>query len=193
MVCQKCSLCNKRIKNHALVEKNKCNSCQNFFHFKCLGLKDGSRSKSWSCQNCLLKNLPFFNLDDSKLKLTIEGRSAEDSVGLKLLPSFTVQSLLDKIPGSFTIETDEFLSDSTSSKYYKIDEFVTAKIPKNSFTILHMNIASLQGHIDDLKNLLSLLSHKFSVIGITETRIRENTEPLININIDGYIFKGLGT
>ena len=158
MVCKKCSLCSKRIKNHALVEKNRCNSCHNYFHFKCLGLKDGSSSKSWNCHFCLLNNLPFFNLDNSKLKLTLEGRSAEDSVGLlKLLPSFTVQSLLDKIPGSFTIETDEFITDSTSSKYYKIDEFVTAKIPKNSFTILHMNIASLQGHIDNLKNLTNSL------------------------------------
>ena len=83
MVCKKCSLCSKRIKNHALVEKNRCNSCHKYFHFKCLGLKDGSSSKSWNCHYCLLNNLPFFNLDNSKLKLTLEGRSAEDSVGLK--------------------------------------------------------------------------------------------------------------
>jgi len=68
------------------------------------------------------------------------------------------------------VETDEFISDSTVSKYYKIDEFMSAKIPNNTFSTLHLNISSLQGHIDDLKNLLFLLNHKFSVIGISEQR-----------------------
>ena len=147
---------------------------------------------TWNCNSCLLKNLPFYNLDNSKLKLTLQGLSAEDTTGLKLLPSFTIQSLLDKIPGTFTIETDEFISDSTVSKYYKVDEFITSKISKNSFSILHLNIASLQGHIDDLKDLLSLLSHRFSESGITETRIKEGNEPLINIDINGYTLRGWG-
>ena len=142
---------------------------------------------------CLLRNLPFFELDDPQLKLTLQARSVDDSTGLKLLPNFTIQSLLDKIPGSFTIETDEFVSDSTVSKYYKIDEFMSAKIPKNAFSTLHLNISSLQGHIDDLKTLLSLLDHNFSVIGISETRIRDGSDPLLNIDIDGYVFKGVGT
>ena len=76
---------------------------------------------------------------------------------------------------------------------HKVDEFITSKISKNSFSILHLNIASLQGHINDLKDLLSLLFHRFSVIGITETRIKEGNEPLINIDINGYTFKGVGT
>ena len=190
---QKCGLCSKRVKNYAFIEKNRCSNCNNFFHFKCLGLKEGSKSASWYCQVCLLRNLPFFELDDPQLKLTLQARSVDDSTGLKLLPNFTIQSLLDKIPGSFTIETDEFVSDSTVSKYYKIDEFMSAKIPKNAFSTLHLNISSLQGHIDDLKTLLSLLDHKFSVIGISETRIRDGSDPLLNIDIDGYVFKGVGT
>ena len=68
-----------------------------------------------------------------------------------------------------------------------------AKIPKTSFTIFHMNIASLQLYIDDLKLLLNLLNHKFSVIGITETRIGFDTKPTSNIDIDGYTFKEIGT
>ena len=152
----KCSLCTRRVKNYASLEKNRCNNCKNFFHFKCIGLKEGSKSTPWHCQVCLLKNLPFYELDDPKLKLTLQARSVDDSPGLKLLPNFTVQSLLDKIPGSFVVETDEFISDSTVSKYYKIDEFMSAKIPNNTFSTLHLNISSLQGHIDDLKNLLFL-------------------------------------
>ena len=65
---------------------------------------------------------------------------------------------------------------------------MSTKIPKNAFSTLHLNISSLQGHIDDLKTLLSLLNHKFSVIGISETRIRDGSDPLLNIDIDGYMF-----
>ena len=92
-----------------------------------------------------------------------------------------------------TIETDEFLSDSIDSKYYKPEEFIAAKIPKNTFSILHLNIASLQAHIDDLKNLLAILDHPFHIIGITETKIIDQKEPLTNINVDGYVFENTPT
>ena len=51
-----------------------------------------------------------------------------------------------------------------------------------------MNIASLEGHISDLKCLLSILDHEFDIIGITENRIRE-TGPTSNLNIEGYDFE----
>ena len=132
---QKCGLCSKRVKNYASIEKNRCSICKKIFHFKCLGLIEGSKSTSWNCQACLFNNLHFFELDNPQLKLTLQARSVDDSTGLKLLPNFTIQSLLDKIPGSFTIETDEFVSDSTVSKYYKINEFMSTKIPKNAFPL----------------------------------------------------------
>ena len=132
---QKCRLCSKRVKNYASIEKNRCSNCKKIFHIKCLGLKEGSKSTSWNCQACLLSNLPFFELDNPQLKLTLETRSVDDSNGLKLLPNFTIQSLLDKIPGSFTIETDEFVSDSTVSRYYKIDELCPLKFLKMHFPL----------------------------------------------------------
>ena len=51
-----------------------------------------------------------------------------------------------------------------------------------------MNIASLSAHIDDLKWLLDTLGHKFDIVGISETKIRESNEPLINIKLPGYEF-----
>ena len=111
----KCSLCTKRVKNYASVEKNRCSICKKIFHFKCLGLKESSKSTSWNCPGCLLKNLPFYELNNTNLKLTLQARSVDDTTGLKILPNFTIQSLHDKIPGSFTIETDEFISNSPVS------------------------------------------------------------------------------
>ena len=86
-----------------------------------------------------------------------------------------------------TIETDEFLTDTIESKYYKSEEFMAAKIPKNTISMLHLNIASLQAHINDLKSLLALLNHPFHIIGITETKIIDGKEPLVKIDIDGYV------
>ena len=53
--------------------------------------------------------------------------------------------------------------------------------------MIHLNIASLQKHIDELRSFLSLLNHPFDVICITETRLYEQ-KPLANISIDGYEF-----
>ena len=83
--------------------------------------------------------------------------------------------------------TDEFLSYSINSKYYSPTEFIDAKFSKKSFTMIHLNIASLQYHIDELRTLLSLIGHPFDVICITETRLHDD-KPLSNIQIDGYDF-----
>ena len=63
----------------------------------------------------------------------------------------------------------------------------------NAFSILHLNIASLKAHINDLRSLLALLNHPFHVIGISETKIIDGKDPLIQIDIDGYIFKNTQT
>ena len=53
--------------------------------------------------------------------------------------------------------------------------------------MLHINIASLSKHIDELRNLLTVLDHPFDVIGITETKLHDDN-PLTNLDIDGYEF-----
>ena len=104
---------------------------------------------------------------------------------LKNVPSFSIQSLIDQIPGQ-KFDTDEFISDTIESKYYTPAEFISTKLSKKSFTIFHMNIASLQAHIDELKSLLTFLDHPFDVIGITETRLHDSS-PLVEIQIPGYV------
>ena len=52
------------------------------------------------------------------------------------LPSFRVKTLLDKLPGSITIQTQDFLSNSIQSKYFTPADFISSKIPKNCFSIL---------------------------------------------------------
>ena len=186
---KKCGDCCRRIHKSVRFDNSRymCKGCFNFYHFKCTGIS--GNTENWLCNKCLLRNLPFSNLDQSDFLLTLEGKLFDENLRLNLFPSFSTQTLLDTIPGQCYFETDEFLSDSISSKYYTPTEFLKAKISKNSFSVFHMNIASLQLHINELRSLISLLDHPFSVIGISETKIRN--EPLKNIQIPGYVFHGI--
>ena len=65
-------------------------------------------------------------------------------------------------------------------------EFLSANFSKKSFSLIHLNISSLQRHIDELVTLLSILDHPFNVICVTETRLHD--DPLTNIQIEGYNF-----
>ena len=106
---------------------------------------------SWICGVCIDDTLPFAKLDNEKLKLTMQAKDTIFGDNVTLSPSFTIQSLLDKMPGSMISNSDDFLTDSISSRYYTPSEFLAAKFQKNYFSMIHMNIASLSLHIDDLK------------------------------------------
>ena len=109
-----------------------------------------------------------------------------ESDDLNNTPSFSMKSLLDQLPGQ-TFSTDEFLSDTITSKYYTAGEFLNTRFSKNNFSIFHLNIASLQKHIDELRSFLFSVDHKFKILCITETRLHDSV-PLVNVDIEGYTF-----
>ena len=54
-----------------------------------------------------------------------------------------------------------------------------------SFSLLHLNIRSLECNLHNLTNLLNNLNIKFSVIGISETWLKNCTH---SVDIEGYNF-----
>ena len=79
-------------------------------------------------------------------------------------------------------------SNNIFSKYYDINDFKEIQHDDNSdFSLLHLNIASLSKHFDDLQNFLTLLDHKFDIIGITEHKISRNSLEK-NFYLPGYKF-----
>ena len=94
-------------------------------------------------------------------------------------------------------EHDDEVSTSINSNYYDINKFNKIKHDKKSaFNLLHVNIASLDAHIDDLKSLLSRLKSEIDIIGISEHKIKKDRKPLNNIVISGYdefIFEPTGS
>ena len=83
------------------------------------------------------------------------------------------------------IDDDTNIEEQFSCAYYTCDEFKKCKFNnKSTFSILHLNIHSLQLHIDELRTFLTLLNFKFDIIAISESKLKN--EPQIDINLDGF-------
>ena len=76
---------------------------------------------------------------------------------------------------------------TVNSKYYNVKQLNSLKPDKlSSFGLLHVNIASLNAHVDDLRTVLSRSKFSFDIIGISEHKIGKNSPPSNNIQITGY-------
>ena len=51
----------------------------------------------------------------------------------------------------------------------------------NTFSLIHSNIRSLPKHFEDFTDYLELLTHKFSVIGLTETWLKPHNFDLFEL------------
>ena len=167
----RCSGCNKGIQKGISVAH--CCKCQCYFYLKCEKLKkdDIALLPDWICMGCTMKILPFSNINDENMKLANQGLNDEDiEFVLDKCPSFSIKSLLDKMPGQ-KIDSDQFMSNTIHSKYYTASDFLSAKFSSTNFAIFHLNISSLQKHIDELRSLLTCTNSNFDVICISETRL----------------------
>jgi len=120
------------------------------------------------------------------MHLSLHGLSENEQDFLKDLPNFSIKTLIDSLPGE-NFSKDDFISDTIISKYYSPIEFKSKKFDEKSFSMVHLNISSLQLHIDELRTLLQILDHPFDIIAITETGLT-NQETLIDVSISGYHF-----
>ena len=134
------------------------------------------------------KGFPFKLINDEVLKLSLSALEEHTNTNLKLLPAFSVGSLINKIPGHSTPFNEVFFN-KNSSKYYDIDEFLQRNFESNSsLSVFHINVASLTKHHEELRTLLNLIKFKFKVIGISETRLTTKIGETVNIELDSYQF-----
>ena len=72
-------------------------------------------------------------------------------------------------------------------KYYSAESFKEMKFNSaREFSILHLNIHSIEAHIEDLRIALQLINYQFDFICLSESLITQNNEPKIDISIDSY-------
>ena len=91
------------------------------------------------------------------------------------------------------LEAEDHLLPEVDFNYYTSHEFHSSQLIRDSishhcFSIIHLNIRSLAANFDHLTTLLSSLNHNFHIIGLSETKILKNKDPIINETIPGYSF-----
>jgi len=176
----KCFGCNGKIRKN--IRYKNCSQCEDTFHIKC----STKKTSIWNCSKCLFSQLPFHSSTNEDLYAFLSGLNSTSSDFLKNIPSFNLKTLLDSLPGE-NFSKDDFISNTITSKYYSPIEFKQEKFRKRQLSMAHLNIASLQLHIEELRHLLLILDHPFDIIAITETRLQQQ-DSLIDISISGYDF-----
>ena len=131
----------------------------------------------------------------------------QNGANIKLTPSPTQQIIIDKLNNlllqqNSTTQHDEDEDDNDedsdhsnqpsnefdqpiSCSYYTCDDFVKAKLEASkNFSILHLNIHSIQRHIEELRIILHALDYQFDIIAISESKLKN--EPQIDISLAGF-------
>ena len=126
---------------------------------------------------CLKKELPFNSISSQHF--------GKISRGAPIVPLSLTKNQ------SFTENVNEFLQEQSKSllncQYYNISELSNMIVNhKEKFSLFHLNISSLPYHFQDLNDLLKSLKKNFSIIGITESLLKLNSQPLINIDLNNY-------
>ena len=73
------------------------------------------------------------------------------------------------------------------TRYYSVDEFCNKRYEDSQyFSIFHLNIHSIEKHVEAINILINQLQFKFDFLCFTESKINKDTPPKIDISIPGY-------
>lgn len=165
-----------------------CSICKASFHFRCTSISknDPNIWSSWFCEVCS-SMFPFNTVDDNQM-LKFSKNNANYEIVCNDTMVFNPFDLnrYDHLEDVHNLEFDpdmNFFSDNDNPqhcKYYNEEQF-NSLIDSQSkdctlFSVFHLNIRSLPKNYDQLVNLLSTLNHTFSVIGLSESWLTENSK-----------------
>ena len=84
-------------------------------------------------------------------------------------------------------DNEDNIEINMNCKYYGTEDFIQSKFKEEKhFSVFHLNIHSIERHIEELRVVLQMLNHKFDLICISESKIQSGNTPKVNLNIDGY-------
>ena len=198
-----CGICHKSVaSNHKAIE---CTLCLNWVHIRCniLSQKDYSfhkknTSEPFFCLNCLAENIPFSKLNSNEFDISVKkGVINSSDARVDFVPTNFQKNIFNQLNSAinnnaFDLDTDIDSGDgnlipTVDCKYYSIDDFSSAKFnPSKNFSILHYNIHSMELHIEDFAVALKMLDFTFDVICISESKLKKDIDPRVNISLVGY-------
>ena len=196
-----CSICNKNVNNNHLAIE--CIHCNLWSHTKCnyIDIKQYREYQlnptlSFYCMKCKEDTIPFMRLNDYEFDSVITNGETYPKNNIKFTnftPSLSQQQMFNKLNNEIEEYNTRVMNEENESdynhpitcNYYGVDEFINCKFNSSkNFSILHLNIHSIQLHIDELKSLLKMIDHNFDIIAISESKIKN--DPTVNIEISGY-------
>ena len=129
------------------------------------------------------ESIPFNKLSDNEFQLLnrhgITNIIGEQATINLLSPTQNVhlRSINELIHNCPQNDDDEDFIPTLNCKYFSIDDFQKIKIKEsNSFSIFHLNIHSIQKHIEELRIMFSMLKIKFDASAISESKLQKNIE-----------------
>ena len=176
-----CKVCDQKIKNKRSL---KCKICDCIVHMTCnkttpqlyKKLKDNENSEIWMCICCRTSAFPFSNLDADGLPYDDDNVHKLENLNVRL--NANDKKTLELINNLITQNTDPESEEKPFCNYYTTRKFCNSKFQsKKSLSILHLNIASLQNHFDDLLVLLDTLDFTFDILTFTETKLKDKLNP----------------
>ena len=210
MITSYCPICERKVLSHS--KKLYCTCCCKHVHRNCCGLlgqdfETALQDISWFCRMCTETFLPFNHIENESTFLkAISEISQCKTVFENVLHN-------SKLFNPFDIneeETDitEYHGDLGPDKYYynqfshnlikNCNYFVEDTfnkylnrhhIPNNAFSLLHLNIRSIPANFTSCLSYISNLNHNFSIIGLSETWLKQSN--ISAYGIDGYSHIGL--
>ena len=114
------------------------------------------------------------------------------------LPSLNVSYVdnvchLTNLDADLNMPVDSNFSYSTFHDFQSNFDISECLSSKQAFSLLHSNIGSLSGNFEDFTTMLAELYFPFSVIGLSESKIKFGEQTLINIDLPGYTFVSQNT
>ena len=122
--------------------------------------------------------------------INVDSRSKEYC----LFPRLDISTSPTNVPHLTRSDVEHHMPNDINFNYYSSHEFhdnqeiIHCLSERNSFSVLNCNIRSLAKNFDNFHNMLNELDAEFSVIGLTEIKLKFNQDPIINCNLPGYKF-----
>ena len=179
---RKCGFCERR-----MIRKKQntisCQVCDISFRKRCTQISGTNcnllsrNGANCYCQSCFVKNVPSSEVNESP---TNDQNQSRNSLANIIIILNSNKSDFYNSCGSIEVPFDDDNHHILiNSKYFNINE--------HHFGILHLNIESLNKHIDGISNLISLTKLNFPIVDLSKHKIRLSN-PINNISLPGYVF-----
>jgi len=179
-----CAACNRKIQSKNPL-RILCSICKRWRHLKCTPFVRTDIEPI--CPNCIDELFPFCHItDDDSYNVAISGHCDNSAIDFNLLSKVKLE--LSHSFSSATLLTDDDLDAdvnyyntllNTPSDYCDtatLEKIIQIPCHDNAQSLLHINARSLSKNIDRLVSELNLLPNKPSIIAVTETWAKTDSD-----------------